>query len=146
MVYEFVADELPLDTCRVGIIFMLYIVCSLFYNYFVLQLRGFDIIPRYSFFSFSDTVEFFRKCTDRIRPRTSDSWHFGNGGMGSSWGRSGGHGGYRGLAASHEEGASMLGGPPGFLDEQDDEDEDDPETPRPLGGGDGMNRNGVIRL
>ncbi|TCD70112.1 hypothetical protein EIP91_004841 [Steccherinum ochraceum] len=129
----------------VGIIFMLYIVCSLFHNYFVLQLRGFDLIPQYSFFSFSDTIEFFRSCVDRIKSRSSsDTWHYGNGGMGNSWGRSGG-GGYDGLAASHEEGASMLGGPPGFLDEMDDEEEDDPETPRAAGGGE-MDRSGVIRL
>ena len=125
----------------VGVIFALYMVCSLFYNYFVLQLRGFDLIPRYSFFSLSDTTEFFRGCMDRLRHRSSDSWHFSNGGMGSSWGH--GQGGYRGLAASHEEGTSMLGGPPGFLDEQDEED-DEPETPRP--GGTGMDRSGVIRL
>lgn len=108
---------------RVGIVFMLYVVCSLFYNYFVLQLRGFDLVPRYSFFSVGDTLDFFRRGVDRLRGRSSA---FGSGG------------GYRGLAVSHEEGVSILSGPPGYLDEQDDEEE--------LEAANGIDHNGVIRL
>ncbi|KAH8094614.1 mannose-6-phosphate receptor binding domain-containing protein [Cristinia sonorae] len=100
----------------VGIVFGLYIVCSVFYNYFVLQLRGFDLVPRYSLFSLGDTIEFIRGCVERIRSRGSDPWE-----------------GYRGVSASHEEGVSILSGPPGFLDEEDEEE-------------DGMDRDGIIRL
>ncbi|CAL1694206.1 unnamed protein product [Somion occarium] len=125
-----------------GVLFMLYIIVGLLYNRFVLDLRGFDQIPRYSLISFSDVVQFFRNCIDRVKSRTPDFG--GGGGVNGSWGRSGSD--YRGLAASGEEGASMLGGPPGFLDEEDEGEENihgsDPESGRPQG----VDSNGVIRL
>ena len=56
------------------------------------------------------------------------------------WRRPPGNGGYRGL---DEEQAGMLSGPPGFLDEEDDEEPEHPvENGRPVG----MDTNGVIRL
>lgn len=123
---------------------MLYIILGLLYNRYVLELRGFDQIPRYSLISFSDTMEFFRSCIDRVKSRASDSFHYSGGGMSRSWGGSGS--GYRGLAGSREEQTSMLGGPPGFLDEEDEEEEatdgNDPER----GQTQGMDSDGVIRL
>ncbi|KAF7793472.1 hypothetical protein EIP86_004584 [Pleurotus ostreatoroseus] len=110
---------------------------GMLYNYFVLGLRGFDTIPRYSPFSFRDTVNFFQTCIGRVKER-SGSLHLGSGGMGSWGGRSGG--GYRGLAGSREEEAGMLSGPPGYLDEEDEEEEHH-ENPSQ-----GMDSNGVIRL
>ena len=115
---------------------MAYIIVGGFYNYTVLGLRGLDIIPRYSLFSFRDTINFFHICFDKIKERSSDTLHFGNGGMGG-WRRPG-NGGYRGLDEEH---AGMLSGPPGFLDEQDEEEEEH-ENGHPAG----MDSSGVIRL
>lgn len=108
----------------------------MFYNYFILGLRGFNTIPRYSLFSFTDTVNFVRTCISRVKER-SGSLHLGSGGMGSWGGRFGG--GYRGLAGSREEEAGMLSGPPGYLDEE--EEEEHHENPPQ-----GMDSNGGIRL
>ena len=103
-------------------------------------LRGLDIVPRYSVFSLRDTLQFFRRCIDRVKER-SGSLHFGTSGMGS-WG-SRANGNYRGLASSREEEAGMLSGPPGYLDEMDDEEEPhEDHSSRP----EGMDSNGVIRL
>ena len=130
-----------------GVLFMLYIIVGLLYNRYVLELRGFDQIPRYSLISFSDTMEFFRDCIDRVKSRASGSFHFGGGsggGMSRSWGGSGS--GYRGLAGSREEQTSMLGGPPGFLDEEDEEEENADRNDPERGRVEGMDSNGVIRL
>ena len=132
--------------------FALYIVGGTLYNRYVLELRGMDQIPRFSFFSFGDTVELIRGCLERVKSGSSDSWqsrNWGseNWGSGGSWGNSGRQG-YSGLRATPEESQTMLGGPPGFLDEQSDEDEEAPPPPphqedsRPSG----MDTNGVIRL
>ena len=115
-----------------------YIVIGSIYNYSVLGLRGLDILPRYSLFSLRDTINFFQICIGKIKQRSSDGMHFGNGGMGG-WRRPG-NGGYRGL---DEEQAGMLSGPPGFLDE---DDEDEPEHPAENGRAAGMDSDGVIRL
>ena len=131
--------------------FSLYIVVGTLYNRYVLELRGMDQIPRISFCSFGDTVEFIRDCAGRVKDRSSDAWHSRNWGAqdwsrGGSWGGSGRQG-YSGLRATPEESETMLGGPPGFLDEQDDEDE---ETGHGSGEGharpSGMDTNGIIRL
>lgn len=124
---------------------MAYLICGTAYNYFVLGIRGFDVIPRYSFCSLSDTIEFCQNCTDKIKSLfTSDTFQYGGGGgWRDEWGSGGGS--YRGLASSREEEASMLGGPPGFLDEEDDEEavrESAPQSAKPQG----MDTNGVIRL
>lgn len=128
--------------CSAGILLIAYIIAGGFYNYTVLGLRGLDIVPRYSLFSFRDTIDFCRDCFERIKERSSGSLHLGNGGMGG-WRRPTTGGGYRGL--SDEEQAGMLSGPPGFLDEEDEEDE---EPPHPAGGTApaGVDSNGVIRL
>ncbi|OSD06124.1 hypothetical protein PYCCODRAFT_1442922 [Trametes coccinea BRFM310] len=114
-----------------GVLFALYMIGGTLYNRYVLELEGFDQIPRFSFFSFTDTVEFFRDCVSRVKDRSSDAWHtrnFGGRGWsrGGSWGSSGRHG-YSGLGATPDEAQTMLGGPPGFLDEEDE----DEEAPRP---------------
>lgn len=75
---------------------------------------------------------------ERIKSRSSDNMHFGNGGMGG-WRRPG-NGGYRGV---DEEQTGMLSGPPGFLDEEEDEE---PEHPAENERHAGMDSNGVIRL
>ncbi|CDO73171.1 hypothetical protein BN946_scf185007.g226 [Trametes cinnabarina] len=132
-----------------AVLFALYIIGGTLYNRYVLELQGFEQIPRFSFFSFTDTVEFFRDCLARVKHRSSDAWHtrsLGGRGWssGGSWGSFGRHG-YGGLGASPDEAEGMLGGPPGFLDEED-EDEEAPrhsaENARPSG----MDSNGVIRL
>lgn len=125
--------------CRVGVLLLAYIVVGGFYNYTVLGLRGLDIIPRYSLFSLQDTINFLQMCFERIKERSSNSIHFGSGGAGG-WRRPG-NGGYRGL---DEEQSGMLSGPPGFLDE---DDEDEAEHAGPVNGQTaGMDPNGVIRL
>ena len=50
-----------------------------------------------------------------------------------------GNGGYRGL---DEEQTGMLSGPPGYLDEQDEDELEQPDS----GHRDGMDPNGIIRL
>ncbi|OJT08488.1 hypothetical protein TRAPUB_671 [Trametes pubescens] len=134
-----------------AILFALYMLGGFVYNRYVLELQGLDQIPRFSFFSFSDTLQFFRECIGRVRDRSSDAWHsqdFGgrswSSSQGGSWGSSGRHG-YGGLGGTPEEGQTMLSGPPGFLDEQDEEDEE-ATTPRGGPGSGGMDSNGVIRL
>ena len=124
---------------RAGTLFMVYIIAGACYNYFILGLRGLDLIPRYSIFTLKDTIQFFRGCMARVKER-SGSLHFGSGGMGSWGSRSNGN--YRGLAGSSEEEAGMLSGPPGYLDEMDDEDEPQENNSRPAG----MDPNGIIRL
>ncbi|KAI0800825.1 mannose-6-phosphate receptor binding domain-containing protein [Fomes fomentarius] len=134
----------------VAVVFALYIVGGTLYNRYVLELRGMDQIPRFSFFSFSDTVELVHECLERVKGRSSDAWqsrNWGaqNWGSGGSWGSSDRQG-YSGLRATPEESQTMLGGPPGFLDEQSDEDEEAPppcqEDSRPSG----LDADGVIRL
>ncbi|PSS29738.1 hypothetical protein PHLCEN_2v2886 [Hermanssonia centrifuga] len=121
-----------------GVLFLVYIAAGVLYNYFILDRRGVDVIPRYSLFSLKDTVQFFRRCVERVKDRSSGALHFGNGGGG--WGRR--DGSYSGLAGSREEEAGMLSGPPGFLDEDDEEDPEEHENNRPQG----IDSSGVIRL
>ena len=138
---------------RVAVLFALYIVGGTLYNRYVLGLQGMDQIPRFTFFSFSDTVEFVRECVERVRDKSSDAWRSRNWGA-QDWSRGGtwngaGRQGYGGLHASPEEAQTMLGGPPGFLDEMDEEDEEAPAPPaheQESGRGPGMDANGVIRL
>ncbi|OBZ68375.1 hypothetical protein A0H81_11620 [Grifola frondosa] len=135
----------------IAIIFILYMIVGILYNRYVLELRGFDQIPRYSFFSFSDTVALVRGFVDRVRERSSDAWHSRSGSMGnwgnsSSWGSRSGRG-YHGLAASRDEETAIMAGPPGFLDEQDDEEMDaQPRNEHGTANPEGMDSNGVIRL
>jgi len=116
-------------------VFMLYILVGTWYNRYVSELRGFDQIPRISIFSFSDTIALVREWIRRVKDRSPSSWHAGSGG---TWSR-GGSNSYAGLA---EEEEAMMHGPPGFLDEQDEEEVHPSENPRPAG----MDSNGVIRL
>lgn len=88
---------------------MLYVICGTAYNYFVLGIRGFDVMPRYSLCSLSDTVDFLRDWT----------FQYGGEGWRDNWGS--GSGRYSGLASSREEEGEMVGGPPGLLDEEDEE-------------------------
>ena len=109
---------------------MLYILVGTFYNRYVLELRGLDQIPRVSFGSIAS---FFCGSVDKLKP---SSWHAGGGGRS--------RGGYRGLA---EEEGGLMAGPPGFLDEQDEEEPHAASSPevqntRPTG----MDSDGVIRL
>ncbi|KAH9949400.1 mannose-6-phosphate receptor binding domain-containing protein [Amylocystis lapponica] len=131
----------------VSALFMLYILVGTVYNRYVLELRGADQFPRYSLFTLTDAIEFFRNLTDRIRHRPSHSG-FGDGGWGTRHrGRT--SGGYHGLA---EEQEAMMGGPPGFLDEQDEENahHSPPTPPATSNGGtppsSGADANGAIRL
>ena len=132
---------MPLLTAahRAGTLFVVYLIAGICYNYFILGLRGVELIPRYSIFSVRGTLQWFRDLFNRIKER-SGSLHLGSGGMGS-WG-SRGQSGYNGLAASRDEEAGMLSGPRGWLDEQDDEEEHDEHASRPSG----MDSSGVIRL
>ncbi|TFK94941.1 mannose 6-phosphate receptor domain-containing protein [Polyporus arcularius HHB13444] len=136
----------------ITVLFALYMVGGTLYNRYVLEVRGMDQIPRFSFFSLSDTVAFFRECVERVKDRSSDAWGSRSlgapdWGRGGSWNRSGRQG-YGGLHGSPEEAQTMLGGPPGFLDESD-EDEEAPAPPahtQENSGAAGMDTNGVIRL
>lgn len=92
--------------------FMLYIIVGTFYKRYVLELRGFDQIPRLSIISFSGTMTWVRDRIDHIRDRSSGG------------GRSGGSG-YRGLGGEDEP---MMHGPPGYLDEQDEDEPHDLEA------------------
>lgn len=119
---------------------MLYIIVGTFYKRYVLELRGFDQIPRISLMSFSDTIEFLRAWVDRFKHRYPGAWGASGG---DSW-RRGNSNGYGGLGDEEEP---MMHGPPGFLDEQDEEDPHEQdgrvnETPKPAG----IDTNGVIRL
>ena len=118
--------------CRIGGLFVLYVILGTLYNFLVLDLRGLDAIPRYSLVSLRDTINFFRKCYERFADRSSSRTYLGH-----RRPNIGGH--YRGLA-DEEEG--MLSGPPGFLDEQDEEEEEHSAG----GPARGMDPNGVIRL
>lgn len=128
-----------LTACSAAVVFALYMVGGILYNRYVLELEGLEQVPRFSSISFSDTLQFFRGCLERVQERSSDAWHsrsFGGSSHGS-WGSSGGHG-YHGVGGTADEAQTMLGGPPGFLDEEEEEEEE--ETAR--GGG----ANGIIRL
>ncbi|KAI0673582.1 hypothetical protein C8Q78DRAFT_1067877 [Trametes maxima] len=127
-----------------AVLFAAYMIGGTLYNRYVLELRGLDQIPRFSLISFGDTVEFFRSCIERIKGRSSDAWHTRSFGgrswnSGGSWGNSGRHG-YGGLGATPDEAQTMLGGPPGFLDEQD-EDEEAAHAAEEGGGPSGMDSN-----
>lgn len=102
-----------------AVLFALYMVLGVLYNRFVLELRGLDQIPRYSLFSFGDSVALFHRCVDWIRSRSA--WHSDSG---LGWANGGSA--YSGLAASHDEQEAIMHGPPGFLDEQDEEEEEHP--------------------
>jgi len=115
-----------------GTLFMLYILVGTFYNRYVLELRGFDQIPRVSF---GGILEFVSGCVDRVKP---SSWHAGAG----DWTRRT-QGGYRGLA---EEEGRLMAGPPGFLDEQDEEEPHAPTAEEQSTKPAGMGADGVIRL
>lgn len=128
-----------METRRAATLFLVYIIAGMCYNYLVLGLRGLDLVPRYSVFSIRGTVQFLRSCVERVKEH-SESLHFGSSGMGSWRSRPNGTG-YRGLAQSREEEAGMLGGPTGYLDDED-EDEGHGSDSRPTG----MDSNGVIRL
>ncbi|KAH9943997.1 uncharacterized protein BXZ73DRAFT_39083 [Epithele typhae] len=117
----------------IAVLFGLYLVGGTLYNRYVLELRGMDQIPSFSFFSLRDSMEFIQDCVGRLRRsfgRSSDAWQSRNWGAqdrwggGGSWGGSG-RAGYSGLRASAEEEEGMLPpGPPGFLDEEDEEEEE----------------------
>lgn len=91
---------------------------------------------------------------DRVKSRSSRPWH-ANGGV-RNWGQQRSWGGgrvgssYNGLARSREEEEAIIGGPPGFLYEQDEDDENENvgeregsrSDPRPTG----MDADGVIRI
>ncbi|KAI1793994.1 hypothetical protein LXA43DRAFT_884480 [Ganoderma leucocontextum] len=119
----------------VAVLFALYHIGGTLYNRYVLELQGVDQIPKFSFISFHDTVEFVRDCVDRVKCRSSDAWHSRHWGV-QNWNSGGGSrvgsggAGYGGLHSTAEEAETMLGGPPGWLDEQDEEDEDDEEAAR----------------
>ncbi|KAI0783341.1 hypothetical protein C8Q75DRAFT_702697, partial [Abortiporus biennis] len=129
------------------VLFGLYFFSGIMYNYFVLQLRGFDVIPRYSLESLRDTIDFLKDCVIALWSRATSSFHSSSGISHRSWGNGGG--GYRGLSSSREESTSILGGPPGFLDEDEDEEaapglghNPQVESTPPQG----MDSSGVIRL
>ncbi|KAI0639853.1 hypothetical protein C8Q77DRAFT_1152794 [Trametes polyzona] len=100
-----------------AVLFALYMIGGILYNRYVLELQGLDQIPRFSYFSFGDTLQFIRECIGRVRAGSSDAWHsrsFGgrswSSGHGGSWGSSGRHG-YNGLGATPDEAQTMLGVP-----------------------------------
>ncbi|PCH34140.1 hypothetical protein WOLCODRAFT_63513 [Wolfiporia cocos MD-104 SS10] len=111
----------------VATIFMLYILVGTFYNRYVLELRGFDQIPRISIWSFDEIRDRLHRVMNR---------------SGSGAGRRGS--GYEGVA---EEEQAIMGGPTGWLEEQDAEgaQEQAAQQGRPPPAG-GMDPNGVIRL
>ncbi|KAA1471458.1 mannose 6-phosphate receptor domain-containing protein [Dentipellis sp. KUC8613] len=55
---------------------MSYIVVRTLYNRYVLHLRGFEQIPRFSIFSFTDTLDALQSCGDRLLgKRGGRAWH-----------------------------------------------------------------------
>lgn len=89
-------------------------------------------------------MEFCQNCAEQIQSYSCGALPSGGGWRDrGNWGSGGG--GYRGLAPSREEEASMLGGPPGFLDEEDDEEAVHGSTPQNVQP-QGMDGSGVIRL
>ncbi|KAI0348164.1 hypothetical protein BDW22DRAFT_1320152 [Trametopsis cervina] len=102
----------------IGGLFVLYIILGTLYNFVVLDHRGLDAIPRYSLVSLQDTVTFIRRCYARFADRPSGGSFYGSR-------RANMNSGYRGLGGTGDEEEGMLSGPPGFLDEQD-EDEEEP--------------------
>ncbi|OCH90052.1 hypothetical protein OBBRIDRAFT_731498 [Obba rivulosa] len=136
-----------------AILLTLYIVLGTLYNRYVLGLQGLEQIPRFAFVG--DIVEFLRSCAARVKDQSSDAWQSrGDGaagwGGGVGWGRGAGSD-YRGLAGSREEQEAIMGGPPGFLDEEDEEDDHphesagDAQSSRPTGmDSDGDNRKLII--
>ncbi|TFK56829.1 mannose 6-phosphate receptor domain-containing protein [Heliocybe sulcata] len=103
---------------------MLYIVGGTLYNRYVLNLRGFDQLPRISLFSLTDTLELCNRITDRVLPRPAPysnsfnhqprAWNTGprNGSRQGS--------GYERLAASDDERQGML---------NEEEEDDGDHTP-----------------
>ncbi|TFY80586.1 hypothetical protein EWM64_g3419, partial [Hericium alpestre] len=60
---------------RLIIVLMLGLVGGTLYRRYVLQLRGFEQIPRISFFSFTDTLNALQTCGDRLLGRRGEAWH-----------------------------------------------------------------------
>jgi len=57
------------------VLLMLYFVGGTLYNRYVLHLRGFDQIPRFSLFSFTDTLDCCQNCCDRFAGTRAQPWH-----------------------------------------------------------------------
>lgn len=129
---------------RAGTLLVLYVVVGTLYNYLVLDLRGVDLVPRYSVFSLQDTLHLLSSVKDRLVEAKDRFLYSRRGGWSSGVST-----GYRGVASSREEEAGILGGPSGFLDEEDEDEEapaDDSQgyTSHPSTAG--LNADGVIRL
>jgi len=87
--------------------FLVYIIGATAYNHLVLDLRGWEMLPRVSIFSYHDTFALFKRCFSRNRDQ-GPSW--------GSWGRSGrGAGG--GYMAPEEQ--TIIGG--AYADDEDEE-------------------------
>ncbi|KAI0334494.1 hypothetical protein GY45DRAFT_1242855 [Cubamyces sp. BRFM 1775] len=131
-----------------AVLFALYLIIGTYYNRYVLGLHGWEQVPRFSFFSFGDTVEFLRNCVERVKEWSSDAWPTRSSYGGRSWSSSGGswassgRRGYNGLGATPDEAQTMLGGPPGFLDEEDEDEEAPPPSGEESGRPSGMNADG----
>ncbi|EJD54253.1 mannose 6-phosphate receptor domain-containing protein [Auricularia subglabra TFB-10046 SS5] len=140
-----------------GIAFIAYLAAAVVYNYYVLQLRGIDILPSIPISSLfalpALCLSFFRR-DSRPAPASSGFRR----GIPRSWqGGGSGRSGYVGLPTDDEEARQPLagGGSEGPFTLDDDEiDERDLRGPEPVQahanglarGGSGMGGNGVIRL
>lgn len=60
------------------VLVMLYLVGGTLYRRYVLQQRGFDQIPRVSFFSLTDTLERIQSVRDRFAGQRARSWNNGD--------------------------------------------------------------------
>jgi len=93
--------------------FISYIVVGTIYRRYVLNLRGFDQLPRISIFSFSDSLSFCRGLGERFKSRSAAPPSFG------AWGRN--RGGFQQLPTNYDEQESMLNGGRYSLDDDDEE-------------------------
>ncbi|KDQ15563.1 hypothetical protein BOTBODRAFT_31456 [Botryobasidium botryosum FD-172 SS1] len=98
--------------------FLVYIVGATAYNHLVLDLRGWEMLPRTSIFSYHDTIVFVKRCFHRNR-NDGPSW--------GSWGRSGRGAGGGGYMAPEEQ--AIIGG--SYADEDDEQGGYEPRVAAP---------------
>ena len=93
--------------CSFMVIFVFYVVGGVLYNRYVLDRRGFDQIPRLSFFSCTAALDYCSDLSDRLLGSRARRWHERTGGSWPSSQAWGSHRGFERLSTLPEEAEPM---------------------------------------